>query len=242
MMSFQRVQTKKIYEAVAEQIEAMIINKQLLPGEKIASVQALAKQFEVGQPAVREALSALRAKGYLEMRQGEGTFVREYDQAVVGHAIATAVLMNPQQIRELLEVRKFLEVGAAGRAALRREASHLRMMRESLHEMEQHLDDEAVGERADVDFHLAIAKASGNGILQQLMHTVAGSMTATIRDSRRLWLYSDASSAKQLLNEHQAIYKAIEEGNREQAEQLMFQHLDKVEQTMYQLMQQSSAK
>lgn len=231
-MAFQRVKPKKIYEEVAEQIEAMIVDKRLKPGEKIASVQSLAEQFQVGRSAVREALSALRAKGYLEMRQGEGTFVRAYDHTVVTHAISSAVLMNVQQIRELLEVRKFLEVGAAGTAAERRSESALEEMKAALDEMERHVEDEAVGERADVSFHLAITRASGNGMLQQLMNTVAETMTATMRDSRRLWLYSDASNAKKLLLEHQAIYEAIAAQKRQEAEQLMFQHLDKVEQTL----------
>lgn len=231
-MSFQRVKTKKIYEEVAEQIEAMIVKKRLHPGEKLASVESLAEQFHVGRSAVREALSALRAKGYLEMRQGEGTFIREYDHSVVSHAISSAVLMNPRQIRDLLEVRKFLEIGAAGTAAEHRSEADLQTMRDTLHEMETHLDDEAVGERADVAFHLVIARASGNHMLQQLMDTVAKTMTATMRDSRRLWLYPDASSAEKLLHEHQAIYRALALRNRGQAEQLMFQHLDKVEQTI----------
>lgn len=237
-MRFQQVKPKKIYEEVAEQIETMIVTKQLQPGTKIASVEALAEQFQVGRSAVREALSALRARGYLEMRQGEGTYVREYDQRVVGHAISSAILMNPRQIRELLEVRKFLEVGAAGIAAEHHSETDLQAMRLELHKMAQHLDDEAIGERADVAFHLAIAQAGGNKLLEQLMHTVAETMTATIKESRRLWLYADSASAKKLLHEHEAIFEAIKSGDRQQAERIMFQHLDKVEQTVYRLLEE----
>lgn len=237
-MAFQRVKPKKIYEEVAEQIEKMIREKEIKPGDKLASVQTLAEQFGVGRSAVREALSALRAKGLLEMRQGEGTFVRSYDRTVISHAILTAVLMNPKEIRDLLEVRKFLEVGSAGAAAERRSEEDLARMRAALSDMEEHLDDEAVGERADVQFHLAVTKASANGMLQHLMNTVVETMTANMRDSRRLWLYADSSSAKQLFKEHQAIYEAIRERNREQAEQLMFRHLDKVERTVWQFLVQ----
>lgn len=239
-MTFQRVKPKKIYEEVAEQIEEMIRNKRLKPGDKLDSVQSLAEQFHVGRSAVREALSALRAKGYLEMRQGEGTFVREYDQTAFNHALSSVVLMNPEHIRELLEVRKFLEVGAAGAAAERHAESDLQAMTNALDQMAQHLHDEAVGEQEDVKFHLAIAKASGNEMLIQLMHTVAKAMTTTMRQSRRLWLYSDASSAKKLWQEHRAIYEAIASRQREQAEERMFQHLDKVEQTLYHFLTESS--
>lgn len=237
-MEFQRIKPKKIYEEVAAQIEKMIVEKRLKPGEKIPPVHALAEQFDVGRSAVREALSALKAKGYLEMKQGEGTFVRAYDHSVMSHAVSSAVLMNPREIRELLEVRKFLEVGAAGSAAERRTESDLEEMKAALEQMELHLDHETVGEREDVRFHLAITRASNNRMLQQLMDTVAETMTATMRDSRRLWLYSDASSAKKLLQEHQAIYKAIRAKDRHRAEQLMFQHLDKVEQTVWRFLKE----
>ena len=219
----------------------MIREKEIKPGDQLASVQTLAEQFGVGRSAVREALSALRAKGLLEMRQGEGTFVRSYDRTVISHAIPTAVLMNPKEIRDLLEVRKFLEVGSAGAAAERRSEEDLARMRAALSDMEEHLDDEAVGERADVQFHLAVTKASANGMLQHLMNTVAETMTANMGDSRRLWLYAGhSSSAKQLFKEHQAIDEAIRERNRKQAEeeQLMFRHLDKVERTVWQFLVQ----
>lgn len=237
-MNFRQVRPKKIYEEVATQIEAMIEKKQLKPGEKLPSVQALAEQFKVGRSAVREALSALQAKGFVEMRQGEGTFVSTYDGSALGQAIRTAVLMDPEQIRELLEVRKSLEVGAAGLAAVRRTEGQLAEMARELTVMREQLDCDAAGEQADVRFHLAIARASGNALLNDLMHTVAGAMSQTIRDSRRLWLYSDASSAEQLLKEHEAIYEAIKNQQPETAEKRMFRHLDKVIQTVYRLMKE----
>lgn len=238
-MTFQRVKSRKIYEEIADQIEQMIIKQELKTGQKLASVEALAKQFAVGRSAVREALSALRAKGLLEMRQGEGTFIRAYDRAVLSHAISSAVLMNAQEIRELLEVRKFLEVGCAGAAAERRRESDLQVMQSILEKMENNLHDEVVGEEADVRFHLAIAAASGNRMLTQLMDTVAGTMGARMRDSRRLWLYSDESTVRKLLDEHRAIFVAISTGNRLEAEQLMFRHLNKVEQTISRFLDKS---
>lgn len=234
-MTFEKVRTQKIYEVVADRIEQMIIDKKIMPGEKLPSVQSLADNFSVGRSAVREALSALRAKGFVEMRQGEGTFVCEYNDKLLSQAIATATLMNKQQIQELLEVRKSLEVGAAGLAALRRTAAGLTSMKEHLDTMAENIHDQAISEQADVDFHLAIAKTSGNNMLSELMQVIAGAMAATIRDTRQLWLFSDASSAQQLLQDHRNIYQAIADGDRVRAEETMFRHLDKVDQMVDEL-------
>lgn len=71
-MEYKRIQTKKIYEEVADSIINMIKNGELKPGEKIESVEKLAKNFGVGRSAIREALNGLRTMGLVEMRQGKG--------------------------------------------------------------------------------------------------------------------------------------------------------------------------
>lgn len=78
-MEYKRIQTKKIYEMVADQIQDMINEAILKPGDQLDSVEQLAKKFNVSRSTIREALSALRATGFIEVRQGEGTFVKKKD-------------------------------------------------------------------------------------------------------------------------------------------------------------------
>lgn len=150
---YKQIKPKKIYEEVAEAILHMIQTGQLKPGDKLDSVQQLAENFQVGRAAIREALTALRAMGLIEMKQGEGTYVREFDPAMLSFPISAAVLMNKEDVVHLLEVRKLLEVGAAGVAARRRTEEDLRAMKSTLEQMRQAIGDEELGEKAYFLFH-----------------------------------------------------------------------------------------
>ena len=76
-MEYKSIRPKKIYEEISDLILSMIREGTLKPGDKLLSVHQLAEQFGVGRSAVREALSAVRAMGLIEMRQGEGTYVKK---------------------------------------------------------------------------------------------------------------------------------------------------------------------
>jgi GntR family transcriptional regulator, transcriptional repressor for pyruvate dehydrogenase complex len=237
-LEFKQIRRRKIYEEVAEQIKGMIKEGSLQPGDKLASVWELAERFDVSRSAVREALSALRAMGLLEMRQGEGTFVKAFDFSSLSRPIASALLMNRKQILQLLEVRKVLEVGSAGICATRREERDLAAMEEALSQMEQSLgQSEELGEKADVGFHFAIARGTKNDLLIEMMNTVSDTMQESMRESRRIWLFSEEATLERLLQQHQTIYEAIRERNAPLAQERMLTHLVKVEEALHRFIQ-----
>ncbi|WLR51820.1 FadR/GntR family transcriptional regulator [Bacillus tianshenii] len=228
-MQYKRIKTRKIYEEVAEALVEMIKSAKLKPGDKLDSVQQLAENFQVGRSAIREALSALRAMGLVEMRQGEGTFVRQFDPEMLSLPIHAAVLMKKDDIQNLLEVRKILEVGAVEAAAERRTVEDLEAIKLALEEMGRASENEELGEKADLAFHMAIAKASHNELLTSLMNNVSEMMVTTMRETRRLWLYSKQATLERLHQEHHDIYHAIEAQDPKAAQQYMLNHLLKVE-------------
>lgn len=228
-MKYKQIKPRKINEEVAEALLEMIKNGELKPGDKLNSVQQLAESFNVGRSAVREALSALRAMGLVEMKQGEGTYIREFDPMMLTLPLPTAVLMNETDIVHLLEVRKILEVGAAGSAAINRKEEDLIKMSELLDAMREGLVDEELGEKADLMFHLAIANATHNPILKGLMSNVAGMMVESMRETRRLWLFSKQATTERLYQEHSKIYQAIKDQDTIQAQRLIIEHLENVE-------------
>ncbi len=230
-MNYKQIKPRKIYEQVAEAIMDMIKSGQLKPGDKLDSVQQIAENFQVGRSAVREALSALRAMGLLEMHQGEGTYVRAFDSKMLSLPVYIAVLMKKADVKNLLEVRRILEVGAVGAAALRWKEDQLIEINEALEHM-RHANDEELGEEADFRFHMAIAKASQNELLISLMNNVSEMMVTTMRETRRLWLYSKKSTLGRLTQEHQSIYNAIEQRNDALAQELMLEHLHSVEEVL----------
>lgn len=231
-MNYKTIKKRKIYEEVSEALVEMIQTRQLNPGDKLDSVQQLAENFQVGRSAVREALSALRAMGLIEMRQGEGTFVKEFDSTILNLPIHTSILMKKGDLKNLLEVRKILEVGAVEIAAERRTAENLAEIKKALLNMLNAEGDEDLGDQADLDFHIAIAKAANNQLLINLMNHISEIMVSTMKETRKLWLYSTKSSWERLNQDHQNIYDAIESGDKEIAKQLMYNHLNNVEKVL----------
>lgn len=222
-----QVKPKKIYEIVAEQLTEMILNGEVKPGDRLSSVQQLAEDFNVGRSAIREALSALKAMGYIEIRQGEGTFVKKVDFDVTNQMIPQ--VLQKDDIRQLFEIRKFNETGAASLAADNRDYENLLELETILAEMKKAEGDGELGEKADMDFHMAIVKASKNDMLYRLMTTVSETMQESMREARQLFLYSNEEKMQQLYDEHYAIYLAIKNKDAKLAYNKMLEHIVGIE-------------
>lgn len=227
-MPNEKITAKKGYEIVMEHLRKQIEQGELKPGEKLDSVVDLAARYGVGRSTIREALSALKAMGWLDIKHGGGTFVKKELPTTNGLS-----LFNPKQsLREVLEVRKILETEAARLAARNRTEKNLIRLDQVLEQMKLHLDDEEQSEKADVAFHLEIARASQNGLLHRLMESLSNHLLETIRDTRRLWFYGEAAEATKLLQEHSSIHEAIASRNAELAASRMRSHLERVERTL----------
>lgn len=231
-MKYEPIRIKKTYEKVADSIINMIKTGHLKSGDRLDSIQKLAESFGVSQSAVREALSGLRVMGLVEMRQGEGTYVKAYDPSHFSLPVSTAFLMKREDVRDLYELRKILEVGAARLAAEYRDEMDLKSMREAIESMEKANEKGKVGEKADLKFHMIIALATRNELIIHLMNNVTDIMSETITETRRLLLKRE-DRANTLLHEHKLIFKAIEQGKPELAAQHMYDHLAVVEKTLF---------
>lgn len=242
-MDYTRVQTKKIYELVAEQIRGRIERGEVKPGERLESVEQLGRRFQVGRSTIREALSALRAMGLVDIRQGEGTFVTGSFTKSLSTPIGAFSKLGKKEMLEFFEVRKIIEAGASSIAAARRKPKDLDDMRAALKSMAAATGKDNLGEAADAEFHLAIARATENGMLIQMMNQISDTMRDTMKESRKLWLFSEDSTLERLHREHESIYSAIEEQNPMLAQQLMLAHLVKVENLLlrYQTAEEASA-
>ncbi|RYG73204.1 FadR family transcriptional regulator [Lentibacillus lipolyticus] len=231
-MEYKKIKTKKIYEEVAESIIDKIRNKQLEPGEKLPSVEQLATKFDVGKSAIREALSGLRSMGLLEMKQGEGTYVKSFDPSKFSLPVTIAFLMKKNDVKELYELRKILEVGTASLAANAHNEDDLIPIEKALIVMGNARGNEDLSSSADTDFHMAIAHATHNQLLIHLLVSVSGLISETIRETRKVLLYSDNRSEK-LYTEHERIFEAIKNREPEQAHEHMYKHLDEVNKELF---------
>ncbi len=233
-MELRKIKPKKIYEEVSEILHEKIRAGVLKPGDRLDSVEQLAEQLQVSRSAVREALSALKAMGLIEIKQGSGTFVKSVPPNRLDFPLSTAMLSNKLDIARLLEVRKIIEVGAAASAAINRTEQDIQAMVQILEDMKQAHGDGELGEKVDYQFHVAIATASQNPLLATILDQISGLMIDTMKETRRIWLYSKKTTSEQLYEEHMNIFLAIQQQNEESAKQAMTFHLSNVEKVLLQ--------
>ena len=227
-MIIKPIKTQKIYKQIVDQIGQLVAEGQLKPGDRLPSERELVERFQVSRASIREAISALEMMGLIEVRSGEGTYIRQINIDSVVAPLAWMLFIEKDTDLELYEARKILEVQAAGLAAARAEDDEINDVFEALEIMRMDLVNQRLGEDADHSFHYAIAKATHNKILFRLMNTISDTMRKTLKTSRSR-LYEDRNSPERLYKEHFSIYEAIRDHDVEQAQKLMLDHLVGVE-------------
>ncbi len=179
------------------------------------------KLLAVGRSTVREAVKVLTHAGLLEVRQGDGTYIRSASSGF-GGVSQTLLTKNDAQI---LEARGILEIELTGLAASRRTDADLEIMRSYLNQRNEALEKGRYAEyvEADIAFHIAVAQAGQNEVLLEMYKVVAeslkGMLSQLILDTRQ---YEDNTAY------HEAIYAAIAAGNSQEARQHAIQNLDAV--------------
>jgi len=227
-MKLKPVKTRRIYEEIVEQIRLLVSEGHVKAGDRLPSERDLAERLQVSRASVREALSALEMMGLLEIRSGEGTYIKQVNIDSVVAPLAWVLSMEKDTVLELLEVRKILETQAAVLAAERAESEELMEMREALEEMRHDLRSERLGADSDHSFHYAIARGTRNKILIRLMNAISDTMHQTLKASR-IKLYESEGIPERLYREHEEIYMAIEAKAPQEACRLMLSHLEGVE-------------
>lgn len=227
----QPIKTKKIYEEITDHIINRVKQGELVSGDRLESVEKLAEAFDVSRSAVREALSGLRAMGLVEMRQGEGTFITSFDASSFSLPAVTALIMKRNDLKELAQVRRMLEIGTVGLAAENRTESDLDSLYEALKLMPNAKGERELGEQANLAFHLAIAEATQNKMLMNLQKSVADITLESMRETRRVVLYTE-DGVDRLYREHEQIYDAIKNQDADKAQAAMRHHLVLVEEVL----------
>ncbi|WP_276352032.1 FadR/GntR family transcriptional regulator [Cohnella caldifontis] len=229
-MEIVKLTKRNHYEEITRQLLAMMEDGTLKPGDKLPSTKELSERFGVGRSTMREALSALKAMGWIEIRQGGGCRVLSRGSAG-GFAPPEleSIRMNRTTLLHLLEARRTLEVSNAQIAAEKRTEQDLQALRGIAAEMEGATSDDAEGERTDVAFHAALARMTHNPILIRMFESIVGQLETAIREVRRVELYANRSVAEKLLTEHKAICRAVEDGDADGAARSMIVHLRHVE-------------
>lgn len=231
------IRPKKISEEIVEQIQKLIAKGELKPGDRIPSERDLASMLGVSRPSVREAIMVLEAMGFLDSRQGGGTFVRTLTEASIADPLAKLVEQkDPQLLRALVEVRMGLESWSTYLAAKRAEAHEIAEMRRLYEVMAEQATRGGWDPKVDADFHYAITAASHNSLQMHVLDSVHTLFHATIQVAL-MEFYRQQGHVEKLLVQHREILEAIAAHEPELARQKMMVHLSMVEEKMSELLQ-----
>ncbi len=189
------------------------------PGQKLPSERDMVKALGVGRTSVREALRACEALGLIDVRQGEGSFVKASPGIVVPESILASFVRDSSQLLKLFEVRELLEPYMTALAAQRRDDEHIERLEEILGEMAQQQDASTIIE-LDLEFHLVVAEAAENDLLFEFERVILEAMQAS-------WLLALELSGRPQLNleESRDILEAIKVRDAERAETVARRHL-----------------
>jgi GntR family transcriptional regulator, transcriptional repressor for pyruvate dehydrogenase complex len=209
-----------ISDEIVDQIMALISRGDLKPGQRLPSERELCVRFGAGRSSLREALRCLSIVGVLDARVGEGTSVAADGGKFLGRILEWRLITERHEIEDLMEVRIALEGMSAASAARSRNKDDLKAVDALLERMKRFQDDRKRFAALDVDFHLAVAKASGNPLLSDMISMIRGQL---VRALSRVLLTTNAVPLS--LKEHVRIIEAIRRGDSETACEAMSDHL-----------------
>lgn len=214
---------ERLPHRVADLISAEIRSGRLRPGDRLPTEHEFSARLGVSRNVVREAIARLRSEGIIESKQGIGAFLRRTEPAGALRFDAK-VLQNLAEFRHVFELRAMLEIRTAGLAAERRESKGLKDLKVALERMSSSDKWEEAGVDADLEFHRAVARATGNPYIAK----VAAFLTEQMRESIAKTRESMGSAAEVMgvtIAEHSAVYEAIRAGSPTAARKAMSQHI-----------------
>ena len=212
-------------ERVVAELAGEIRKGTLRPGDRLPTEAQVVERFAVSRTVVREALSKLQAGGLVETRHGIGTFVLESRQPA-NFRIAPQELETLVDVLALLELRMSVEAEAAALAAQRRTAAQLTSIRRALAEFEASIGPEGDAVGPDFQFHLEIARATGNRHFTELMNYLGTMIIPRTRvNSARLAHEDRAAYLDRVHREHESICDAIARRDPDAARAAMRTHL-----------------
>jgi GntR family transcriptional repressor for pyruvate dehydrogenase complex len=216
----------RLYESIVQQIQQLILNGELKPGDKLPPERDLSDRLNVSRTSMREALRALEMMGYLHSKVGTGggTYVRAITLDNMISPFSQLLLRNDEFIVELLELRLFIEIEVARLAAIRRTEEDLDNMQTAIQQMENEIESGGTGLYGDNAFHRSLATAANNRVIQQLL-IMCGDLLEVEREEHLAGTKGEPIRAS---NQHKEILEAIENKDDEKAAQIMSSHIHRI--------------
>lgn len=213
-----------LYNEIVERIRAMIRKGELRVGDRLPPERTLAETFKVSRNCIRQAVQALAERKLLESRQGDGTYVCAADESALIDSLALAIQKQGERLGDIFEFRLLLEPQIASLAARNITSEELDRLKVIVCDQQRRALAGMEDSELDAAFHLALAEASKNKVVRQVMHTVNG----VLNESRSEVLQSEARRKASVIG-HLRVIDALEKRDSDMAFQAMKDHLREVE-------------
>jgi DNA-binding FadR family transcriptional regulator len=225
-MNFTSIKRRKVHEDVAEQIENQILSGGLPEGSSLPSERSLMEAFNVGRPAVREALLLLQRSGFIKVSSGGRTLVTRPTAANFLDQLSSSarhLLSSEEGERSFQEARRLFEAAIARNAAEIATKDDIQRLEAALLANHQSIGNLESFERTDVAFHLTLAEIGENPVFSALHKAIAEWLALQRHIALRVPGVENSA-----YRSHEEIYQAVADHQPEQAWQAMDRHLRQV--------------
>ena len=212
-------------EAAIQQMRQLVVDGQLVPGQRLPPEAELAESLGLSRSTVREAVRALVTARVLDVRRGDGTYVTSLRPELLLAGIgAAADLLQNEFTLELMQVRRILEPAATAMAASRITDATLADLDTCLHQMSVASSHEELVEY-DEQFHHLVAAAAGNATLASMLTGVSSRTTRG-----RAWRgVIETAATERTMSEHAEILAALRARDPKLAEAAALMHVSTTE-------------
>jgi DNA-binding FadR family transcriptional regulator len=210
--------TRRRAESVFDWLSEQIRSGALKPGDQLPTEFDLMRTQEVSRAVAREAVQRLRMSGLIETRQGLGSYVLEAGGAAPTVGLSPAASRTRRDVLAILELRICIETESAGLAAQRASRQDLEAIKAALDELEAQAEAGIDAAPYDFQFHIQIARATGNPFFVDVLSQLDPSFAPRPR-------LDPSSYAMRVNTEHANIYEAISRGDVDGARAAMYMHL-----------------
>ncbi|MGC5702569.1 FadR family transcriptional regulator [Pseudomonas sp. NFXW11] len=202
---------RSLVDQALEQLRQRINNGAWSVGQRLPTEPELASELGISRNTVREAMRVLAFSGLIEIRQGDGSYLR-----AVADPLDMLQALSQCSLEQARETRQILEVEAVGLAALRRTEADLQGLSSALQASSGHFHGDLESYIAcDLVFHQRLVDAAHNSTLSQLYRYFSSVLVAQLRQT-----LAATPRRQDVFDRHQHLLDAIEQGDAERAKHL----------------------
>jgi GntR family transcriptional repressor for pyruvate dehydrogenase complex len=220
-MQFKPVERNSLVQSVVEQLLDQIKNGSLAPGDRLPSERELMHLLKVGRSTIREALRSLAMLNLVDLRPGQGSFVKEMGLGSVINADLLSALMDRNRTADLVEMRRMIEPPAMELAAARATEEELSKLYELLRRGDELHEMGKSSAEVSAQLHVEMVRCTHNGVLAMVMESVFGLLTERGAQLEHLEGFHEWETLH-----HRELVDALATRDGHLAHRLMLRHLD----------------